>query len=306
MSLCKLPLELRYRVYTYLVYDTLESPAPRPLVQIIKPKSSGHLSHRHCRFHASPKEVYEHFVHKMTDPVQAYGSMFMEYGSNRPCLSTPRPKTYGERILDISAECGCKKGLPPFGHAGIPKIFPLLLTCRQIVYEIRAWLYPHIIFDFPLNEAEAFGRFTASLLPETRKFVREIRLTMPIHDYRFLCKQTHLTWVYIQHSFDWMRATPKNLEDLLPNLRALHVNMWHGSRRLYIEGGFSGLPAPIKDEKWRKKALEPVLRFASLPLKEVTVVVDNVWPLGEIWSGDPRAHERRELAEYLRKQLLDA
>lgn len=314
MSFCQLPLELRHEIYSYLVFDTLESPNPPPLIQIVKPNGSSRLSHRHCKLHASTKEIYEHFAHKMIDPVQAYGSMFMEYGSSRPYLSTPRLKTCDEKTLDISDNCGCRGDPPPSGHAGLPNIFSVLVTSRQFADEVRAWLYPQIVFDFPLDEAVTFGLFTANLLPGTRELVRAVRLTMPIYNGHALYKQSYLpggkpvesNWMYITKGFDWRTTIPSNLNDVFPSIRALHVNIWHVSRRLYSGGEFSGLAAPIGDEKWRQKALEPVLRFALLPLEEVTVVVDNVWPRNEIWSGDPRVQERRELANWLRNQLLDA
>jgi hypothetical protein len=57
---------------------------------------------------------------------------------------------------------------------------------------------------------------------------------------------------------------------------------------------------------WRAEVPKPVLRFAALPLEQVTVVVDNVWALEKIWLKDPKVKDRRELADWLKNQPLDA
>lgn len=94
---------------------------------------------------------------------------------------------------------------------------------------------------------------------------------------------------------------PHNIEHSFPSLRALYIDLWHFSRRPFHG---CGLAAPIADSAWRREALDPILRFAVLPLEKVTVIVDNVWPNGDIWSGDPRIKDRRQLAEWLRGRLL--
>ncbi|KAF2442971.1 hypothetical protein P171DRAFT_53493 [Karstenula rhodostoma CBS 690.94] len=307
MSLCQLPLELLHEICSYVVFDTPESPTPPPLIQIVKPKGSRRLSHRYCILHASTKEIYEHFAHEMIDPVQSRGSMFLEFGTNHPYLSTPGPRKHEEKTLDISDKCGCKGDRPLSGLAGLSSIFSVLVTSRKLADGVRSWLYFQFVFDFHLDKTAAFGLFIANLLLGTKKLVRSIRLTMPIYNYSPAVAAIHPGWLHTRNGFDWTATIPNNVKDSFPNLRALHVNMWHWSRRFYggRGSGCSGLAAPIEHEAWRMKALEPVLRFAVLPLEEVTVVVDNVWPRNEIWSGDPRVQERRELADWLRKQLLD-
>ena len=92
-------------------------------------------------------------------------------------------------------------------------------------------------------------------------------------------------------------------ENTFPNLRALHLNLWHSS--LPPRPG-TGLAAPIGDMTWRKDAINSVLRFSLLPLEEITAVVDNVWPAKDIWSGDPSIENRKDFATWLREELLDA
>lgn len=317
MSLHKLPLELRYLIYSFIVFDTPETPSPPPLIQIVKLRDSDGLAHRHCKLHASDsssREPYKHFAFKMRE---IDGRMLSGYWSP-PYICMQRPKTSEETTLDLSSECGCRGSPAPYGHAGLHNVVSLLLTCRQSAYEIRAWLYPKIIFEFFLNGSEAFGIFTANLLPETKEFVRDIRLTIPIHDHHTICKHMSVPGQWfpdpgsareLLDSRGWKAAIPADIKDRVPKLRALHVNLWHGSWIFNINGEFIEVAAPITDENWRLKELEHVLRFTSLPLQEVTIVVDNVWPLeplGDVLSGDPKIHERRELADWLRCQLLDA
>lgn len=319
MSFLLLSAELRHEIYSYLVFETPEPPTEPPIIHI--DQQLGHIrgrSHTHCcRKLAAPKRIYQHFLHKMADPIQTRGSMLVEYGTNRPFLSTPNAKSNEQSELclgfphsDRTAHGWTHKPLlGPLGH----NINALLRTSRWLADDVRSWMYPRIMFDFQTGEATSFGAFTAGLMPWTRRQVRMLRLSVPIYSFEAVDRRRLESYTgdptspyrledrEISRGFEWKKTIQNDVVEMFPNVHTVHVILVHQSRRLGMSGA---LAAPVQDVEWREEALEAVLKFSGLALKEVTVVVDNRYPVNEIWSGDPRIGQRRELAEWLRQRLL--
>lgn len=251
----------------------------------------------------------------MTDPVQSRGSMLVESGTNRPYLSTPaaNPKKQREICLGHTSSGNDTHGLSGEQPFKFCNINALLRTDRWLADDVRAWMYPRIIFDFQNGDAKAFEIFTARLMPWTRQHIRMLRISVPIYSYEGVNRaemESHsgepasprrLENLEIRSGLEWKRIVPENVVEMFPKVHILHVILAHQSRRL---GMGTALAAPVQDIGWREEALEPLLRFKGLCLKEVTVVVDNQHPVNEVWSGDPRIVERRKLSEWLRQCLL--
>lgn len=320
MSFSSLPLELRNEIYSYVIFDTPEPPPQLPPIRIGKGLRSEKENFRERLVFdsfssASPQEVSRYFMYHMVDPAQPRGSLITEYGSHRPYLSTPTT-----RRSTIAEDLSARAPLPTLAallsqrSRKVYEFYPLLLTSRWVADEVRAWLYPQLTFDFDYTSSGAFELFSARLMPETRKFVRSLRVHIPIYSFEAL-NRTRLFRVlgvenqlplndedyHVYQGLAWRRAIPRDVAKVFPNLRAVHVHLLHQSRRPAMG---TGLGAPVGDMTWREEALEPVLRFQTLPLKEVTVVAENMWPWTELWSGDPRVAQYRELAGWLRKRLL--
>lgn len=299
-TLESLSTELRLQIYSYLVFDAPEPPPPTfSVVHILRnpdgPK--GNLSHCFCKELPSLNFAYSHTMHSQVDSsgAQPCGKLLHKMGEARPFV-TLKSRTECKVCADPpSRSCRC---------AGPRMIHSLLVANRMLAVEIRPWLYCQFYFSFHPSFPEDFALFLARLSPDSRNAINALRVTVPI------CKLEGIEKVMNMFSrkgdkvvCDWVDAIPRDIVQLLPNVRSLHLSLMYFAWCTTLDKDRQWAP-PDGDPVWREDALGGLLALKALPLEVVSVDTGDACPTPGSWTTGQKFVELSELTMWLQERLI--
>ena len=167
----------------------------------------------------------------------------------------------------------------------------LFASCRRLYHLANTTLYARKPLSF--DDALSFSQFMAELDVNQKRMIKSLHLSRP-------------SWCLSSHPSDrsaWMKALDPSSIRLLEGLRTLHLCV---DMNISYDLGPWSMDSPY-DPRFLESDLEPFLQLRVLPLKEVTVIINDDVP--SYGMGTPYVQwtvaEKREWAEKTRLQLLE-
>lgn len=181
----------------------------------------------------------------------------------------------------------------------------LLFSCKKMSSEFACILYTHYTFAF--HDPNDFAWFISETSQLQRRFLRRLIFCTTIHYLPEVAEQSDRQHVMpsqldrVIDPVDWTTAFDPDIISSLSSLSHLSISLKHVSRRL--DGPRLGsCQAQVMNAAWREQFFVGFLRLKTSNPKHVTVIVENDGT--DIYDIDPSVTERRDLSDWLSRQLL--